>query len=182
MNKDKQIKEHQKRWDDAQKRWSRLMPLTDDAVLTILKGHLLIEEQLQGIIEAWVDNPTALEDARLTFFQKLRLSYAIGGYLSRPIIWETAREVNSLRNHLAHQAEPKDFAAKLQMLFTLCCKDDRYRPVMQTKSVKLRLHLTLGITWATLNAVRDSLGIIHDHVWYSKTGQKPVTQKGVSPD
>ena len=168
MNNDKLVMEFRQRWEDDQKRWGRIMPLTEDTVLMILKGHLLIEEQFQGIINEWVNNPSALEDARLTFIQKLRLSNAIGGYLSRPVIWETAREVNSIRNHLAHQAEPKNIKEKLESLFAQCCLNDRYLPVKEATSLSARLYLTLGITWASLSGVRDSVGIIHANVWPSK--------------
>src|SRR5688572_17947526 len=51
-------------------RFRRLMPKTTDLTLLVLKGHLLIEEELQAFLEMSVKEPKALDDARLTFIQK----------------------------------------------------------------------------------------------------------------
>src|SRR6476620_4135820 len=51
-----------------------------DGVLLVLKGHLLIEENLYAAIEAKCANPDEVEKARLTFFQKLQMVRALYGY------------------------------------------------------------------------------------------------------
>ena len=49
------------------------LPQTDDMTLLILKGHLLIEEQLISILKDSVCYFDALDEARLTFYQRLKL-------------------------------------------------------------------------------------------------------------
>jgi hypothetical protein len=55
------------------RRFEKLLLDRTDSLLIVLKGHLLIEEQLQKIIEAAVRNPKLIRDARLTFSQRLKL-------------------------------------------------------------------------------------------------------------
>jgi len=57
-------------------RFRRLLPLRN-LEFTVLKGHLLVEEQLQVFLEASCRHPGFLEDARLSFSQKARLTQAL---------------------------------------------------------------------------------------------------------
>ncbi len=53
-------------FDEGLKRFDRLIPPTSDTLVIVLKGHLLIEEQLQSLIEAAVRNPEVTREARLS--------------------------------------------------------------------------------------------------------------------
>jgi hypothetical protein len=55
------------------------MPLTTDLSLLILKGHLLVEEQIDRLITRMCEAPKFLDEARLTFFQKFCLTLALVG-------------------------------------------------------------------------------------------------------
>ncbi len=153
---------HHARFDEEQVRWKRLLHFTDDAVLTILRGHLLIEEQLQGIIDECVHDPSCLEDARLTYFQKLRLSQAIAGFFL-PVVWEVAGQVNTIRNYLAHNADSAELDVKLEALFSLCSKSEHYRTVQEATGSTLRLHLTFRNTLASLSAFRACTAVLRLH-------------------
>lgn len=77
---------------------------TFDLTLSTLKGHLLIEEQLDNFITARLPNPGALEGARLTFDLKIKLAHAIASE-DRPEVWLALRKLNKLRNSLAHKLD-----------------------------------------------------------------------------
>lgn len=55
----------------------RHLPVGGDFTLTILKGHLLIEEQVWLLIKNRVPSPRALEDAALTSHQKICLAESL---------------------------------------------------------------------------------------------------------
>jgi len=77
---------------------------TFDLTLSTLKGHLLIEEQLDNFITARLPNPGALEGARLTFDLKIKLAHAIASE-DRPEVWLALRKLNKLRNSLARKLD-----------------------------------------------------------------------------
>jgi hypothetical protein len=101
-------------WSDLHKRFRRVMPRSKDPTLVVLKGHLLVEEQLQGIIEDQLNSTSMLKDARLTFYQKLKLAQCIiGKKFSEKTNFENreydfgkaAEKLGELRNKLAHNIE-----------------------------------------------------------------------------
>ena len=91
-------------------RIKRLLPRSHDPTLVLLKGHLLVEEQLFACIAAHCRDATKLEDARLTFAQKLRLAQALCGGLS---VAHSLEKLNALRNRMAHRVEVPDFDSRL---------------------------------------------------------------------
>jgi hypothetical protein len=47
---------------------------TRDVDLLVLKGHMLVEQFLTSLIESYCWKPEFLEDARLSFFNKVKLA------------------------------------------------------------------------------------------------------------
>ena len=90
-----------------------------DVQMIVLKAHLLIEEQLQAFIDRSVRDPSLLKRARFTFAQRLILAEALhpapnslrGGW-----VWKAAGELNAVRNQMAHNLEPADFAKRIRDL------------------------------------------------------------------
>lgn len=94
-----------------------------DLALMILKGHLVIEQQLTSILAHHVQQPTALADARLSFSQKLAVVRAMCPRYTIDV-WEFPRLLNTLRNDYAHELEPPKLEHHLTQLRDLA---DRYR-------------------------------------------------------
>ncbi len=87
-------------------RYLRILGGTTDLTLLVLRGHLLIEEQLQALIERAVRDAAPLDEARLTFAQKSRLAQAVlGPPFSTDALWYFIGQLNRLRNRLSHSAE-----------------------------------------------------------------------------
>ena len=87
-------------------------PAKGDRDLVILKGHLLIEEQLHKFVNEKLANPSALSD-RFTFHHYLCLARAVTTDLTMDWIWDGASRLNALRNLIAHSVEPKDVQQKI---------------------------------------------------------------------
>ena len=94
--------------------------VTDDTMLIILKGHLLIEAELIDICARVLKDPDALETGRaVPFATRLKLVRALIGKDAMPeCIWHALKDVNNIRNDLAHQLEPKDSDKALQNLLS----------------------------------------------------------------
>jgi hypothetical protein len=101
-------------------RFIRLLPAIDDPALVVLKGHLLIEELLNDIIENCCGLQQYVGEAKLTFIQKTMLTRALVGKNLKGVEpdepWRSLEVSNSLRNQLAHHIEPKDLDKKIDML------------------------------------------------------------------
>jgi hypothetical protein len=77
---------------------------TKDVDLLILKGHLLVEQFLTSLIESYCFKPSFLEDAKLTFFNKVKLARC---FVMHPMpddsIWDNIEYLNRLRNEITHK-------------------------------------------------------------------------------
>ena len=81
-------------------------PQAHDPTFLVLKAHLLCEELLRDFIAKQSKHPTALNGARLTFSQLLKLAQAFASTLD-PNDWRcrALTELNRLRNSMAHEFE-----------------------------------------------------------------------------
>ncbi|QQX81574.1 hypothetical protein JK628_06855 [Shewanella sp. KX20019] len=89
--------------------------------LTLLKGHLLIEEFLSDLIKVKLSdyNPLGLKvEKRMMFNQKLNLCWALTRKELPDSIWIALKKLNSIRNDMAHEVEPKGINKKITELTT----------------------------------------------------------------
>lgn len=96
-----------KKHTEALARFFEKLPHGNDIMLVILKGHLLLEEQVREIVDERLINPTSLRDARLSCHQMICLAEALCPKDVEPIIWESAKKLNKLRNDIAHKLDHK---------------------------------------------------------------------------
>ena len=96
-------------------RFFRYLPKSD-LTLIVLKGHLLLEESLNELFLRILKLPSAIDDARLTFFQKVCVAQAImddvGGH---PHFWRSLKRLNAIRNKFAHKLDPSDIQQEVSV-------------------------------------------------------------------
>jgi len=77
---------------------------TRDVDLLILKGHLLVEQFLTSLIESYCFKPEFLEDAKLSFFNEVKLARCLVMHpMPDDSIWDNIECLNRLRNEIAHK-------------------------------------------------------------------------------
>jgi len=89
------------------------LPHGKDTELVILKGHLLIEEQVRTIIERNINNPEALITANLTCHQAICIAQALLPAGHEKEFWEAAKKLNTIRNDIAHNIDIKGLQDKI---------------------------------------------------------------------
>jgi hypothetical protein len=89
------------------------LPMVKDPTVIILRGHLLIEDLLDRLIAANLKNAHFIQDARLTFFQKLCLAKGIVGSSNEDSTWKSVEELNKLRNMISHNLPDETMCKKL---------------------------------------------------------------------
>jgi hypothetical protein len=92
------------------------LPISHDPTLMILRGHLLVEEQLNAAVALRVAEPKYLVDARLEFDQLLCIAKAIYFKTEHSWVWGGIKKLNLLRNLLAHNLNPPNLDAKANEL------------------------------------------------------------------
>ncbi len=98
--------------DDAGNVW-----VTVDPLLVILKGHLIIEKALTDICARLLKNPSALERENVRFSTRLDLVCALLDPALPEGVVHAMRDLNRLRNALAHNLEPDKLDRSLEKFF-----------------------------------------------------------------
>jgi hypothetical protein len=81
------------------------LPESVDLTLITLKGHLLVEELLDSIIESHCKDKAILQGVDISFFVKLKIAAALTGRDELSFAWKMGEKLNALRNALAHKLE-----------------------------------------------------------------------------
>lgn len=82
----------------------------------VLKGHLLIEEELRSLVQAKFVDPGAYDLERSKYSSLLRLARALYGAALPQWKWASAKAVNEMRNSIAHRLENDEVERRLEEL------------------------------------------------------------------
>jgi len=105
---------------DSGDRFDRLVARDADPLVMVLKGHLLLEEDLQQIIDAWIPNSKLLRERRWSFGHRAALCKGICDKWAPEWLWNALEELNSVRNKLVHRSEPGELAGLLRDFERIC--------------------------------------------------------------
>lgn len=139
------------------KRFYEHMPDVDDIIISILKGHLLIEKQLFALITVEAVKPQALKNSRLTFHQTLSVAESLHWYKNDEWVWHSCRKLNSIRNSLSHELELSNINRNIKEFLKIV--ENRYPPhgkkrVKENQST--RLLTAIGMVYAYLSAYLEA--------------------------
>ncbi len=150
--------------DEFRKRTKRLFPKTTELDLWVLKGHLLIEEQINRLIEQGMCEKKYLKEARLSSNQKIKLAQAMMSKSGFEREWTFIEDLNSIRNKLAHRAEVE----QLNLIVDKAIKpfmSSRFRKSKTKKQRIERLEFCISITIGMLSGIEET----HSRI-FSKPG------------
>lgn len=104
-------------------------PASADITLQVLKGHLILEETLRDLLDALLVNPNALNGERgisSSCHQIICLVHALTPipFDSHSWLWASAKQLNSLRNDLAHKLAPSGIEKKLNSFISTVIESD----------------------------------------------------------
>jgi len=128
-----------------------------DVTLIVLKGHLLIEEQLVSLLKCSLKYSAALDERhapRFTFAHRLALVKSMNRSQENQGLWTSIAKLNTLRNDLAHKiASPKlnerinEFLQSADSLSGLSSKN---------KNIELRLRHALIFLCGALQRIQKT--------------------------
>lgn len=126
--------------DDILSKFNRYIRKDDDLTVIVLKGHLIVEEELEQIINKFLPNAEAVNRAKFSFFSKASLAQAICWKRPNDEIWPLIFAINSLRNDLAHNLESDKRVIKvekvLQQHAEMSVNDPDYHDFIQLSNEK----------------------------------------------
>ena len=111
----------------------------------VLRGHILIERQLNRLIELQLPNPAALELERMRFSSKVRLAEALCGHQVHEWVWIALRSLNNLRNSLAHKLDDDQLPEHARRLIAQIRFDDPL--TIQLAGAELESQLAFSLAW-----------------------------------
>lgn len=91
----------------------------EPATLILLKGHLLIEEQLRGYIDRKLPNPGAFKHDQFLFAKVLMLCRALTPPKEKSWAFDAAKKLNDVRNEVAHELESPELQGKQEGFVSL---------------------------------------------------------------
>jgi hypothetical protein len=92
----------------AFRRFLERLPHGKEIDLVILKAHLLVEEQVNALLQERLKDPSILlDEERFESFYRIRLAQAFFPADFQPWLWHALKQLNKLRNRIAHHFEPK---------------------------------------------------------------------------
>jgi len=95
------------------------IPDDGDVTLVVLKGHLVVAEELNAAVASRVAHPQFLPQAELEFDQLLCVAKSEYFAKTNAWVWGAARKLNSIRNLYAHNIEPDNIADRLDEFLQL---------------------------------------------------------------
>ena len=104
---------------EAFRRFLALLPHGKDQLLVILKGHLLIEELLRRIVDERMKKPQALCSVRFECSHIVAIAEAMCAAETEDWIWGALRNLNKLRNDIAHELEPRGLKDRMDHVISL---------------------------------------------------------------
>lgn len=109
------------------------VPTGDNIELIVLKGHILIEQQLHEFLFERMYTYKPIEDSRPSFKVLLSFSEALCQYENFEWLWKVISKLNVLRNHLAHKLDDQSFDDKLT---NFIAEFEHYQPNVITDEVR----------------------------------------------
>ncbi|MEM5563846.1 hypothetical protein WNY78_01960 [Psychroserpens sp. AS72] len=91
----------------------------DESSIIVIKGHLLVEESLNNIIENFVHHSGIIQKARLSFSQKILIAKSMSLTEQNHSIWNVINKLNTLRNDFAHRLTSETRQHKIDDLIKL---------------------------------------------------------------
>ena len=110
----------------------------------VLRGHILIERQLNQLIEVQLSKPEALDLEQMRFASKVRLAEALCGHQIHPWVWDALRGVNKLRNSLAHKLEDDELSNHTKKFIEKIRFDDPLTFQLAGNELESQLAYSLG--------------------------------------
>lgn len=115
----------------ALERFTEEMSRIDEVAHVLLKGHLILEEQLVSIIEQYAFQRDHVQEARLSFTQKLAVARSFCLRKNTHGEWELIGALNALRNDIAHNLNSTKRASKLARVKELYFKEAAEYPKIE---------------------------------------------------
>ena len=129
------------------------IPEGTDASLSILKGHLIIEEELNKALNSKVKNESDIANARLSFKQLMLVTKAHYINEDNSWYWGALNKLNKIRNSLSHNLEPDDLNTNLVELIELV---ESHYENEEENTFHERLRRVLAMLAAQMHGLRRS--------------------------
>lgn len=144
------------RWEETEvDHGGRRLPKSDDLTLIVLKGHLLAEAELNELLEGLLRKPRPYLKVKPSWPQRVALVEALIG-VNQTVWWlEALGRLNTIRNELAHQLEPRALEVQIGKFCDLV-EPMTAKEAFRGAGISKRLKLCLGLLCGHVAHVRKT--------------------------
>lgn len=96
----------------------RHLPEPENLEVTILRGHLLVEDRLKEYIRKRLPNPSGCDLAGFRVSQLIAVARGLCPSAAQETLWQSVHKLNVLRNRLSHELDDARFTAALEDFLT----------------------------------------------------------------
>lgn len=125
-----------------------------DLTLIVLKGHILVEEQLLSAVCESVPFPDSIKKGNFRYFHLSAIAKALFYRSDEQWLWESVSRLNTLRNQLAHHLEPESLETCVKQFLGPTEKIQRRLNMAIDTELTARLESALTVTYGALMRFR----------------------------
>lgn len=83
-------------------------------MLAVIKGHLAIEQAMDGFLEASLFHPAHVRESRFNFSHRIQMCRSMSLKQNEDKLWSVIWQVNALRNEMAHDVQTDQIQKKME--------------------------------------------------------------------
>jgi hypothetical protein len=152
-------------WQKDLKLLQEHLPISSQSrTLLILKGHLILEDQIRRNLLGFMKNSNQFDKCRLKFSQMLQLVRCFHSRKPNEWFWNGAIELNTLRNKLAHNLKPRDLLQQINKFTDLIfhqsksLRDGNLKSIFEAESEFMKLAISISTLCTAFSAK------FHEHI------------------
>ena len=100
----------------------------NDIELSLLKCHLLIEQELDRVLLIGSEKPKYISESRLNFSNKIALVRAFHDSKCEPWVWGALSKLNKVRNLMAHNLSSTEIEIEITAYTILLKNEEKIWP------------------------------------------------------
>lgn len=136
------------------------LPMVNDMILQLLKGHLIIEEILRELLQLRLQNPEALRGKHGASFDCHQVICLVESLhcteKERQWVWVASKKLNRIRNSLAHNLQPNGLNEQAIGFISFVTKSSPHFTEIK-KGSELPLHTQIFMSITVLTTALSSL-------------------------
>lgn len=146
-------------------------------MLAVVKGHMAIEQAIDGFLEVSVFHPEHVRENRFNFSHKLQVCRSMSLKQNEDRLWSVIWAANALRNEIAHDVQTDEIHKKMDRLRRVYLEvltpqqAEGVKDLPDDKIAESACYLSAGFLASMEGDAKERRAVIDKH-WKPKSGRE----------